>query len=142
MGYKMAQPTTARRLTLKRGELFTVGELIKARIDRSGPLVCYRGDSSDAEIADIASKSLKLPLDVKQIANVRKQLFGKLANEGRTTPEMLDGLLRQNGALLQSIKALTARVESLEKLWDEPSKESQPQPQPQPQQMRNGAHRP
>ena len=129
----MAQSST-RRPTLKRGELFTVGELIKARIDRNGALVSYRGDSSDAEVAELASKSLKLALDAQQIAKVRQQLFGKLANEGRTTPEMVDGLLRQSSALLQQLKALTTRVESLERMLTEP--EDDPQPRPQ---YKNGA---
>jgi Tfp pilus assembly protein FimT len=104
-----------RKATFKRAEIFQIGKLIDESVSAVGPVKSYVAGSSDATVADAASKVLKRQLTAEDVRRVRHQTHGKFAGEGRASGEVVASLMQTVSAQAVTIHKLDQRIAALER---------------------------
>ena len=105
----------SKRFTLKRADVFRIGQLIESNSEEVPGGRAYKLGRSDQDIAELAMQQLQLAIDAAAVARVRRQLLGPFVSDKGGIKGKLEHLQTSVAALRKQVIERGRTIDSLSK---------------------------
>lgn len=105
----------SKRFTLKRADVFRIGQLIESNSEEVPGGRAYKLGRSDQDIAELAMQQLQLSIDAASVARVRRQLLGPFVSDKGGLKGKIEHLQTSVAALRKQVIEQGRAIDSLSK---------------------------